>query len=91
MHRQVELRRHLTPLNLPRDLLPPLRRLAPVGEVHRAASLGHVPTPSQETGAMLLYHGQTVSLLWQSKQARSASARVSVESHDGSCATGGLV
>ena len=33
-----------------------------------------------ETGAIRLYHGQAVSLLWQSKQARSARRRVSGES-----------
>ena len=40
---------------------------------------------------MRLYQGQTVWLLWQSKQACSARARGSGESHWISCTTGGLV
>ena len=45
---------------------------------------------SQETGAMFVYQGQSVSLLWQSKQAATASARVSGESQAGSAITGGF-
>ena len=40
---------------------------------------------------MLEYQGQTVSLLWQSKQALTAVSRVAAESHAGSPVTGGLV
>ncbi len=46
---------------------------------------------SQETGAIFEYQRHFVSLLWQSKQARTASARVCGESHFGSCSTGGFV
>src|SRR6266536_1782583 len=46
---------------------------------------------SHEAGATCAYQGQTVSLLWQSKQARTASARVSALSHRGSTRAGGLV
>ncbi len=40
---------------------------------------------------MCEYHGHVVSLLWQSKHARFASARVAGESHFGSATTGGFV
>jgi hypothetical protein len=40
---------------------------------------------------MFAYQGQTVSLLWQSKQARLARARVAGESHFGSATIGGFV
>ncbi len=40
---------------------------------------------------MWLYHRHTVWLLWQSKHARTASARVSGRFHGGSWVTGGLV
>ncbi len=40
---------------------------------------------------MFEYHGQSVWLLWQSKQARTVSSRVCGESHAGSLRTGGFV
>src|SRR5579859_490529 len=46
---------------------------------------------SHEAGAMRVNHGQLVWLLWQSKQARTARARVWGLSHGGSATTGGLV
>src|SRR5258706_7624857 len=45
---------------------------------------------SHDTGATLEYHGQTVSLLWQSKQARWPSARVCGLSQFGSLTTAGV-
>src|SRR5512141_119636 len=45
---------------------------------------------SHDTGAMFVYQRHIVRLLWQSKQARCASARVCAESHFGSCVTGGF-
>jgi hypothetical protein len=40
---------------------------------------------------MLEYQGHTVSLMWQSKHAVTASSRVAAESHGGSPVIGGLV
>ena len=40
---------------------------------------------------MFAYQGQTVSLLWQSKQAFTAVSRVAAESHAGSPVIGGFV
>jgi hypothetical protein len=45
---------------------------------------------SQEPGAMLEYQGQTVSLLWQSKQAFRASALLARLFQAGSLVTGGF-
>jgi len=42
---------------------------------------------NQEAGAILLYHGHTVSLLWQSQQARTASVPVAGASQTGSWTT----
>jgi hypothetical protein len=41
-------------------------------------------------GARRVYHGHCVSLLWQSKQARAANARVCALSQAGSASTGGF-
>jgi catechol-2,3-dioxygenase len=43
-----------------------------------------------DIGATFAYHGHLVSLLWQSKQARTASSRVRGLSHFGSRTVGGL-
>ena len=45
---------------------------------------------SHDCGATLLYQGQVVSLLWQSKHARLASSRVRCESQTGSLVTRGF-
>jgi hypothetical protein len=45
---------------------------------------------SQDIGATFVYQGHAVSLLWQSKQAVTASARVFGESQAGSALTRGF-
>ena len=45
---------------------------------------------AHDIGATCAYHGQRVSLLWQSKQARTASSRVRGRSQSGSCTTVGF-
>ena len=45
---------------------------------------------AHENGATFAYHGHRVLLLWQSKQARTASSRVRGESHGGSTTVGGF-
>jgi len=56
-----------------------------------AAAAIHVSLDKPREGRDVEYHGHTVSLLWQSKQARRISALVSAESHAGSLVAGGLV
>jgi hypothetical protein len=59
-------------------------------EKFRSSALVHVSLNEPESGATFEYR-QTVSLLWQSKQARTASARVRGESQAGSSRAGGFV
>jgi hypothetical protein len=52
---------------------------------------GELRWASHEMGATLVYQGHFVSLVWQSKHVRTASARVSALSQRGSVRTGGFV
>jgi len=68
-----------------------LLRVVPLGEIEMAAPSIHISLEKPDTGATWEYQGQTVSLLWQSKQARWIRSLVRGEFHAGSPLAGGFV
>jgi hypothetical protein len=72
------------------DVFGVLLDFIPLGKIQMAPAAMSLWT-SHENGATFEYQGHTVSLLWQSKQARRIRAMVTAESHAGSLVAGGLV